>query len=49
MKKSKYDSFPTEDLEALSKNDKILIQDVRIKNPNNPANLLDAKLLVFKV
>lgn len=49
MMKSKYDSFPAEDLNRLSSNDKIVIQDVKIKNPNNPANLLDAKLIVFKI
>jgi hypothetical protein len=49
MQKSKYDSFPVEDLKLLKTNNNTVIQDVKIKNPNNPANLLDAKLVVFKV
>jgi hypothetical protein len=49
MKSSKYYSFSNKDRDLLEKNTNILINDVKIKNPNNPANLLDAKLLVFKV
>ena len=49
MKGSKYYSFSNEDRDLLEKNANILIREVKIKNPNNPANLLDAKLLVFKV
>ncbi|MFA6145456.1 MAG: NgoPII family restriction endonuclease [Sulfurimonas sp.] len=49
MKSSKYYSFSNEDRDLLEKNANILIREVKIKNPNNPANLLDAKLLVFKV
>ncbi|MFH1036481.1 MAG: NgoPII family restriction endonuclease [Patescibacteria group bacterium] len=47
MLKEKYLSFPKEDrlnLENLS-GKKILIKDIRIKSPNNPAKLLNAKLL----
>jgi hypothetical protein len=51
MKKEKYNSLPIEDKEAIEdlENDNIEIQDIRIKNPNNPVQLIDAKLLVFKV
>ena len=49
MKSSKYDSFSNEDKVSLEANKDITIQDVKIKNPNNPANLIDSKLLVFKV
>lgn len=49
MKKSKYESFPTEDITNIEQMENIIIDDVKIKNPNNPANLIDAKLLVFKV
>jgi hypothetical protein len=49
MKSSKYDSFSNEDKLSLEANKDITIQDVKIKNPNNPANLIDSKLLVFKV
>lgn len=51
MKKEKYDSLPNEDRNILENinNENISISDVQIKNPNNPINLLNAKLLVFKV
>ena len=51
MKTDKYNSMPQEDrtmVENLN-NDNINIQDVMIKNPNNPIQLIDAKLLIFKV
>ena len=51
MKKEKYVSFPSEDKEAIEniENSNVAVQDIRIKNPNNPVRLIDAKLLVFKV
>jgi len=47
MLKDKYLSFPEEDRNNIeSLNGKLLIiKDVRIKSPNNPADLLDAKLI----
>jgi hypothetical protein len=51
MKTDKYNSMPQEDrtmVEDLN-NDNIIIQDVMIKNPNNPIQLIDAKLITFKV
>jgi hypothetical protein len=49
MRCSKYNSFPKEDIEKIEQNSSISISNVKIKNPNNPANLIDAKLLVFRV
>ena len=51
MKKEKYNSLPSEDKEAIEnlENENVLVQNVRIKNPNNPVQLMDAKLLIFKV
>ncbi len=53
MKKSKYDSLSNQDKEAIENididNENIELKDVKIKNPNNPVQLIDAKLLVFKV
>ena len=51
LKKEKYDSLPNRDKKSIEKlaDDKLTIKDVKIKNPNNPAQLMDAKLLVFKV
>lgn len=51
MKKEKYNSLPSEDKEAIEnlENENVLVQNIRIKNPNNPVQLIDAKLLIFKV
>lgn len=42
---SKYFSFPEIDRQKIESNSNIKISDVKIKNPNNPAQLLDAKLI----
>lgn len=48
--KSKYLLFPKKDVEYIESlvSENFLIKDIKIKSPNNPANLLDAKLLSFK-
>lgn len=48
--KSKYDSFPVEDRQTIEsiKIDNFSIKDVSIKSPDNPAKLLDAKLISFR-
>src|SRR3989339_1951473 len=48
--KEKYLSFPEEDRRSLEGliSDNFSISDIRIKSPNNPARLLDAKLLSFR-
>ena len=51
MKKEKYESLPLSDrqlIESLNTSN-VSITDVRIKNPNNPVQLMDGKLLVFKI
>ena len=47
----KFDSFEnTPELYELARtNDKLTIQDVHIKNPNNPAQLREAKLITFGI
>ncbi len=45
MTKGKFDSFPAESRKRLEKHKRISISDVKIKDPNNPAKLLDAKLI----
>lgn len=49
INKNKWNSFDnTNELEDLAeKNDALTISDVKIKNPDNPANLIDAKLIQF--
>lgn len=51
MKNEKFNSFPKEDQEALLNLEKenYSIEQTKIKNPNNPANLLDCTLITFKV
>jgi chloramphenicol O-acetyltransferase len=51
MTKEKYEKFPLEDREAIDniENNNVEVKDVRVKNPNNPAQLIDAKFLLFKV
>ena len=51
MKRDKYDSIPLEDRQMIESldNPNASMTDVRIKNPNNPVQLMDGKLLVFKV
>ncbi len=49
MRKSKFDSFPEEDRNAINSLENVAIEDVKIENPNNPANLIDAKLITYKV
>ncbi len=51
MKTDKFNSFPTADKMALQnlKKENYSFEDVQIKNPNNPAQLLNCKLITFKV
>ncbi len=49
IKLEKYTSMPPEDKELLEQLENINIQDIKIKNPNNPIQLVDAKLITFKV
>ena len=51
MKKEKYESMPLEDRQIIENfnNQNVSVNDVRIKNPNNPIQLIDGKLLVFKI
>lgn len=51
MKREKYESLPLEDRKMIEKlgNANVNVSDVRIKNPNNPVQLMDGKLFVFKV
>ena len=47
LTKEKYISFPNEDKKDLENKKSINIKDVRIKNPNNPSRLIEAKLITF--
>ncbi|MCX7068181.1 MAG: NgoPII family restriction endonuclease [Methylococcales bacterium] len=51
MKTDKLNTFPNEDKIALQtlKKDHYLIEEIKIKSPNNPAQLLDCTLITFQV
>ena len=51
MKTEKFDSFSEEDKNALInlKKDNYSFENTKIKNPNNPAQLLDCTIITFKV
>ena len=51
MKTDKFNTFPNEDKIALQtlKKDHYLIEETKIKSPNNPAQLLDCTLVTFQV
>ncbi|MCG3679145.1 NgoPII family restriction endonuclease [Aliarcobacter butzleri] len=51
MKKEKYESLPLADRQIIENlnNQNVSVNDVRIKNPNNPVQLMDGKMLIFKI
>jgi len=51
MTREKYDSFSSEDREAVESLgvDGVEVLDVKVKSPDNPVKLMEAKLLVFRV
>ncbi len=51
LSKNKYDRLPLEDREALESLSiyGVEVLDVEVKSPDNPVQLVDAKMLVFKV
>jgi hypothetical protein len=49
MRESKYETFSQSDRRTIETLDSLNIKNIKIKNPNNPANLIDAKLINFKV
>lgn len=48
---TKYNSFPNDSKNRIENlnNPNLSIADVQVKDPNNPANLIDAKLIIFKL
>ncbi len=49
LKKEKYLSYPKEDIKEIESNKNIFVKEVKIKDPNNPAKLIEAKLITFKI
>jgi len=48
LKNEKYNSFPKEDRDVLEANKQVIINDIKIKDPNNPAKFVEAKLITHK-
>jgi hypothetical protein len=51
MQENKYLSFPEktrQELENLTSSKKLKIKDVQIKSPNNPAKLLNSKIIIYR-
>jgi NgoPII restriction endonuclease. len=49
LSKEKYLSYPEKSRLNIENNNTILIKDIKVKNPNNPVNLIEAKLITFKL
>jgi len=49
LRKEKYLSYPKEDIKEIESNKNIFVKDVKIKDPNNPAKLIEAKLITFVI
>lgn len=47
MNRKKYDSFPNEDIELIENDDYIVLEDVKVKDPNNPAKFIDSILVRY--
>jgi hypothetical protein len=48
MLKAKFDSFPQEEIDAIKSDNRIQATIAKIKNPNNPAELIDAELITLR-
>ena len=48
MRKTKYDSMPSEDKTKIEQEDGIEIQNVNIQNPDNPAQQIGGKLIIIR-
>ena len=47
LRKEKYDEFPKEDKKLVEENKCLNVYNIKIKNPDNSANLIDGKLIVY--
>ncbi len=47
MRKDKYLSFPQFNRSQIESSSVLIVKDIKIKNPNNPVQLIDAKIITF--
>lgn len=45
----KYLSYPIASRTKIEEDENIKIKDIKVNNPNNPVDLIDAKLITFKL
>ena len=45
LRTSKFNSFSSESRNNILNSDKLIVKDVKVKNPNNPAQLVDCKFI----
>lgn len=45
----KYNSFPESSCEKIKSSTKVSITDIKVKDPNNPVNLIDCKLIKYVI
>lgn len=48
MRKDKFDSMPKEDRVSIENERNIEIENIKIQNPDNPAQQLDSKLIIYR-
>lgn len=49
MKKEKYHSFPEGDRQKIENHPSLSVQEVQIKNPNNPVQLLESIMITYQI
>jgi len=49
MRKEKYNSMPKNDREIIENMESVEVREVKIKNPNNPVQLIDGVMLGFAI
>ncbi len=49
LSSEKYLRYPDESRSKVENDENLLVKDIKVNNPNNPVNLIDAKLIIFKL
>lgn len=49
LSSEKYEKFPADSRVRIENHKNIVVKDVKVKNPNNPVNLISSKLITFKL
>ncbi|TXL02189.1 hypothetical protein BMR07_18290 [Methylococcaceae bacterium CS1] len=49
LREDKFNSFPSVNKNAIANHSNISLSDIKIKNPDNPAKLINAKLIILEL